>query len=156
MKTRFLPFLAAISVLAANKPTYGEYIGAANIAEMTDRVYYITVKGKNPELAANKGGILTWTDVAFATGLAAVSSKCAAKNLPADTYFYVLYIIGNRDGWWQVNCGYTYKITSEFKKDYDAVLMLLNQEGRKELLHPLLITTKQQSQKFKQLRKIYK
>lgn len=153
MKTRFLPFLDAISIFTGNNSAYAEYIGASNIAEMTDRVYYITVQGKNSELAANKGGILTWTDVAFATGISAVSFKCAEKNLPSDTSFYILYVIGKRDGWWQVNCGYSYKISSEFGKDYDAVLMLLNQEGRKEFLHPLLITTKQQSQKFQQIRK---
>ncbi|MFM8004301.1 MAG: hypothetical protein ACKO86_04985, partial [Dolichospermum sp.] len=102
MKTRFLPFLAAISIFTGNNSAYAEYIGASNIAEMTDRVYYITVQG----------GILTWTDVAFATGISAVSFKCAEKNLPSDTSFYILYVIGKRDGWWQVNCGYSYKISS--------------------------------------------
>ncbi len=75
--------------------------------------------------------------------MTAVSYKCAEKNVAADTYFYVLYTIGKHNGWWQVNCDYAHKVVSEFRKDSDGVLMLLNQEGRKEFLHPLLIATKQ-------------
>lgn len=151
MKIKILPFIAAFSFFT-NSPACAEYIGAANISEQTDRVYYIMVQGKNPVTPANKSGILTWTDVAFGTGIAAVSYKCAEKKVAADTDFYVLYTIGKHNGWWQVNCDYAHKVVSEFGKDSDGVLMLLNQEGRKEFLHPLLIVTKQQAQNFQRLR----
>ncbi len=58
MKTKILPFIGAFSFFT-NSPACAEYIGAANISEQTDRVYYIMVQGKNPETLANKGGILT-------------------------------------------------------------------------------------------------